>query len=225
MKHLSRWQIIGLFLGVGCVMNVFAARPFVVDDAGTVSAGTFEFEMAADYWTSKLGPSIVFKHGVTERMDIGVTIGYCQLPDEERGISAACLGLKFALIPDLLTASMGAHFGSSNYSAFALLTKSLGPVEIDANFGFEATLDEGNHVDLRYGLAAVVPIQRVALGAECMGTHEAFDWWLVGGRFSITDWFTIDCGLGGDFQTEIDWNVTTGIWINFPLTQSTDKGE
>jgi hypothetical protein len=206
--------------GSALMVQTFAARPFVVDDAGTVEPGKFEFELAADYWQDKLSPSTVFKHGVTERMDIGICLGYCQAPYHEQGISAAGLGLKFALVPDLLTASFGAEFGSANYTTLALLTKQVGPVELDANLGFEATVDHQNDVDLRYGVAAVVPIKRFAFGAEFMGTQEIFDWWQVGGRFSITEWFTIDCGLGGDFQADVDWNISTGIWIGFPITRS-----
>jgi hypothetical protein len=220
----------GLYLGAVCFAlgsagtPAFAARPFVTDDSGTVEAGTFELETAWDYWKARAAASLSFKHGVTERMDIGVGIGYVSAPQEERAFDTADLGLKFALIPDLFSASFSAGFASQTYSLNAILSKSFGPLTCDANLGYEAITDTDD-AELTFGLAGVYNHGRLGVGVEIGGTHEGLSWWQVGARFQIREWLQIDAGLGGDSATDPDLTATTGLWFGFPLFAGPGKGE
>jgi hypothetical protein len=74
----------------------------VTDDAGTVAPETFELETGVDFWKDAATGCIGLKHGVTNRMDLGFGFGYSPQPEDERGFSGAELGLKFAIVPELL---------------------------------------------------------------------------------------------------------------------------
>jgi hypothetical protein len=56
--------------------SALAARPFETDDAGTVAPGTFESEFGSESWKDDAAFGIGLKHGLTERMDLGVSMGY-----------------------------------------------------------------------------------------------------------------------------------------------------
>ncbi len=202
----------------------FAARPFNTDDAGTVETGKFELETACNYWEKETELGASFKHGITERMDIGVCVGYCMLPTEDRKFTGESIGLKFALIPELLSVSFTSEFGNKSYITNFIMSKSFGPISIDANIGYQAQADI-NDADLTYGLVAVYEVGRFGIGAEVCGTHETINWWQVGSRFQIVEWLQFDIGLGGDFKKEPDFTATTGLWFTFPLPKQPKTGE
>lgn len=76
----------------------FAARPYHTDDPGTTELGKFELELSNDYWSNASTPGLVFKHGLTDRMELDIPIGYTLLPSDERAVSPLQLYAKFAII-------------------------------------------------------------------------------------------------------------------------------
>ncbi len=194
---------------------VFAFRPFITDDAGTVLPSTFELEASADYWHDKAAFGLGLKHGVTERMDIGVAFGRCMLPEDESGYDPAELSLKFNFITDRLSASFSGSFGDPCYSALLIYSQPIALFSLHANLGYSAVgaLDEGL---LTYALAVVAQIDRFSFGPEFGGTHHSVDWWQVGTQITITDWCAADVALGGNFTTESELNAATGLFFAFP---------
>ncbi len=206
------------------VVPVFAARPFTTDDAGTVETDKFELETAYNYWNGKAAAIMSFKHGITERMDIGIGQEYCILPEDQRAFSGANIGLKFALVPDLFSTSFGSTLGSNTYNVNAILSKSLSPVSFDANLGYQIAADT-NNADLSYGFAAVYEYKQLCMGVEIGGTREGLIWWQSGIRFLILEWVQIDAGLGGNYQKSPYITATTGLWFTFPLTNNVLEGK
>jgi hypothetical protein len=133
------------------VLPSYAARPFVTDDAGTVALETFELETGVDFWKDAATGCNGLKHGVTDRMDLGFGFGYSPQPEDERGFSGAELGLKFAIVPELLAVTAAGSFGSSTFAINGILSKAFGPVSFDGNLGMEAQAD-GNDADLTYAV-------------------------------------------------------------------------
>jgi len=211
-------QRIMTILPIMCLLSAttHAYRPFITDDAGTVTPVTFELETAADYWRKDASAGVCFKHGVTERMDIGIAFGRCVLPKDEKGYDPAELLLKFSLIPDRLSASFGGSFGSNCYSLNAIFSQPVSAVlELYANAGFssESTLEDAFGT---FSIATVFPLDRFSFGIECGGSGESFDWWQLGGRFALTDAIAIDAGIGSSIDDELSWNATTGLFFAFP---------
>lgn len=195
----------------------FGFRPFITDDAGTVPPVTFELETAVDYWNDRATFGLSFKHGITERMDIGIAFGRCVLPQDESGYDPAELLLKFSLTPDQLAASFSGSFGNGCYSANVIYSQKLSLFEIDANFGFstESTPSDGFFT---YALATILPVNQFSFGIEGGGTQASFDWWQTGVRYAFTPSIAIDAALGGTFSSERDLSASTGIFIAFPFS-------
>ena len=193
----------------------FAFRPFITDDAGTVVPSTFELETSADYWHDKAAFGLCLKHGVTQRMDIGVSFGKCMLPEDASGYDPAELSIKFNFIPDRLSASFGGSFGDPCYSALLIYSQPIALFSLHANLGYSA-IGADKEGFLTYALAWIAEIGRCAFGPEFGGTHESVDWWQAGCQVGITDWCAVDVALGGNFKRDIDWNAATGLFFAFP---------
>lgn len=220
-KITKNRPIIVLLVIMIAATELFAFRPFITDDAGTVPPVTFELETAADYWQNQAYFGLCFKHGVTERMDIGIAFRRCTLPEHEKGYDPAEFLMKFGLIPDYLSASFSGSFSDPCYNAMLIYSQPISFFSIHANLGYSATgpTTEGF---VTYDLAGIIEIQRFSTGAEFGGTHESLNWWQLGVRFAITEWFAADAAFGGDFEKEINFNAATGLFFAFPLPESGD---
>jgi hypothetical protein len=211
------------FLGFSIVIQfsstrVMAARPFVTDDPGTVELGRFELEVAPDYWKDKSTIELCFKHGLTERMEIGIVMGRCALPRNERGYQDAELGFKFALIPDLLAASFTGMFNNPEYGFALILGKTSGIFTVNANLGCAMTSGTDD-AEVMYGLSGIATFGRFETGVEIDGARESLNWWQIGAKCFVTDWCSIDAGIGGDFKDDVTMNATTGLWFAFPSSK------
>jgi hypothetical protein len=193
----------------------FAARPFLTDDPGINETGKFEFMAACDFWNDRATPGIQLRHGITERMDLGINLGYCILPNDEKHFSCADINMKFSIIPDLFTAGFSGSFEKAAYYTYGIFGKAFGPITVNANLGYSAAA-ETNEGDFDYFLSVYYENEYFGIGPELGGTQEGLNLWAFGGRWHFTDWFTYDIGIQGDYKDPICFNVTTGIDIVFP---------
>jgi hypothetical protein len=198
-----------------CVGLLYSARPFATDDAGTVEQGLHELEFGFDVWSEEAAFGLGLKHGLTSRMDLGVGLGYVIVPEESDGFENAELNVKFALIPEIFSASLAGTFGDAAYTITGIVTQGLGPLEIDGNIGYETTgiADEAGTVV--YGLAVFLDVGSVALGAEGAGDKDGLQYWLIGGRYAVMEGFAIDAGIVGSFEEDADMNATAGVHYEF----------
>lgn len=200
----------------------FAARPYITDDPGINEPGKFEFMAACDFWDKKAVPSLQLRHGITDRMDFGVNVGYILLPNKEKNANSADINLKYVIIPNLFTATFTGSFGDPGYTFNAVLGKSFGSLSINANIGYSAQTN-AKDVDVPFYLAVIFEQDNFALGPEIGGDQEGLNWWQIGGRMYFTDWLHWDIGVGGDFKTLSGYNATSGIDIVFPIKKEIEK--
>jgi hypothetical protein len=195
--------------------GLYGARPFTTDDAGTVAQGIHELELGVDFLSEEVTPGLSFKHGLTERMDLGVGVGYTLAPEENVGFGNAELGLKFSVVPDLFAFSVIGSFGHEEYILNGIITRNLGPVEIDANFGYEtgSAVDEDDTVI--YALAAIFNAGPHAFGVEGAGDKDGLYSWLVGGRYTLLEGIAIDAGITGGFEEDAVITATAGLHCEF----------
>jgi hypothetical protein len=203
-----------------CVVMVWvsvleAARPFATDDAGIVESGGYELELGGDFWEDEAMLGLGFKHGLTDRMDIGVGFGYTIYPEQAEGISEAELGLKFALIPDLFAASFTGGLGTTAYSLNGIITYAFNSIEIDGNLGYEAIPIQGQEGTVFYCLAVILGMDKFVIGAEASGNKDGLDTWLAGGRYQIVDGFAVDLGFSGGFEQGAGNILTAGFHYEF----------
>jgi hypothetical protein len=203
--------------------SLFAARPYHTDDPGTTEQGKFELETAVDYWNNSALPGIVFKHGITEKMELDIPLGYVVSPADEKGVSPLALYAKFAIIPDMFAITFTGAFSERFYAVNGIFSKVFGNFRINANLGGTMVADS-NDADLTYNLSGTYTFfEKLETGAELCGTLEELNWWQIGAKYFFTDWFSLDAGIGGDFEKKINMNATTGLWFAFPIKK--DKGE
>lgn len=195
--------------------SLFAARPFITDDAGTVTPGGFELELGTDVWQDDAVMGLSFKHGLTNRMDVGVGFGYTMLPADAGGFENAEVVFKFAIIPDLFSASFITILGDLDYVLNGIVTHMFGTFEIDMNLGYETTGMEGIEGTFMYALAIIYAIDKFAVGAEIAGDQEDVQSWLAGVRFILSPGFAIDGGVIGNFHEGSDVIATFGIHYEF----------
>jgi hypothetical protein len=213
-----------IIVSAACLLAVFsagawAARPFSTDDAGTVEKGKFELEAGYEY-SDVLSGGVSglccpgFKHGVTEKMDIGIGFAYAFVPQAAEGLSPACLSLKFAVIQDLLAVSFAQEFGTAGFSLNSAWTRAFGPVEIDVNLGYSATAESDTPGSVTYGAAFIYGFEKFDAGCEFCGDKNGFRDWLAGARYRILDTLAADLGYGGNFAGSAV-KVTAGLHYEF----------
>ncbi|MEO0216835.1 MAG: hypothetical protein ABIL70_04045 [candidate division WOR-3 bacterium] len=185
-----------VFIMVGIIANLYGARPFGTDDAGTVSVGTYELELGYDLWEETGAFGLGFKHGLTEKMDIGIGFGFNVISEPKNSFVPAEFALKYSLVPDLFAASFTAEIGGSAYALNGILTRGFGPLELDVNLGY-TTGDSS----ITYAEALIYYAGSFAFGVESLGDKETRTW-LAGGRYTIKDGFLVDVGYMSDFKFE-----------------------
>ncbi len=198
-----------------CFSGLYGGRPFTTDDAGTVETGIHELEFGCDLWSENASFALGFKHGLTERMDLGVGFGYVVAPEENVGFVPAELGVKFALIPDVFSASLAGSFGDTAYVINGIVTQNFGPLELDGNFGYEATGTTDRVGTIIYALALILNAGPYAVGAESGGDKDGLQTWLIGGRYALFKGFAVDAGISGGFEEGTDMTATLGLHYEF----------
>jgi len=195
--------------------NSEAARPFATDDAGTVLAGGYELEAGYD-WGEKEGVfGVGFKHGLTEKMDIGVGFGYTIETEPENCITPAELFLKFALIPDLLAVSFAHEFGDSAYILNGIITKAFGPLEVSANVGYEATGGEEDGL-ATYALSLIFAAgERFDIGTEILGDEDDLQVLSFGMKYRLCEGFYVDTGYSRGLGENLEDITTIGLHWEF----------
>jgi hypothetical protein len=195
--------------------SVFAARPFMTDDAGTVDQHAYEAELSADSWKNRSDLAMSVKHGLTPSMDLGIGMGYCALPEETATTTPLEIGFKYALIPDKFALAVSTCTGHPEYAVNTVYSQPLGLIAMDANLGVE-TLGGSNHSVGTFGLAFSMDIGRFGVGLETVGTFKNETLWQIGGRYAITDWLVVDTGFYATFDDPGNPTFVTGLWTAFP---------
>lgn len=214
MKRINTIALCGL----GLCQVIWAARPFDTDDAGTVAPGTFEAELGSESWNDKGAFGLGLKHGLTERMDLGVSMGYSAWPEAERSFENAELSAKYSLVPELLSASFATPLGTSEYSLNGILSKGFGDLAVNLNLGGDFTGGE-RHAELSWGVNPNYAFGPLSLGAEVRGDQHAAQDWKFGGQLKPVEPFAIDLGIGSKIASDPDWRVTAGLWFAFPTLE------
>ncbi|MGB9721943.1 MAG: hypothetical protein ACPL28_10760 [bacterium] len=190
------------------IVPAFAARPFGTDDAGTVSPAGYELEIGYDFWKEMGAFGVGFKHGLTEKMDVGIGFGFNVLSEPKKSFMPSELCLKYAIVPDLFATSFTTEIGANAYNLNGIITRCFGALEVDANIGY-GTADS----TITYAGAIIYSMGNFTVGGEVSGDKENQDW-LVGGRYTIREGLMIDVGFTGDFEFE-EKLVTLGLHYEF----------
>ncbi len=213
-KHF--WYILLFGLIIIWTYKGEAARPFGTDDAGTVEKGGFELEAGYNWGEEEGTLELGFKHGVTERMDIGIGFGYNVETEPENNLTAAEISLKFSIVPDILAASFTHEFGGSSYDLNAAFTKIFGPLEFDANLGYSVVDVDAGEGMITYGLALILATgEKIDVGTEILGNEDDLQSLLVGLRYKIREGLNLDVGFSQGIGEDVENTATFGLHYEF----------
>jgi hypothetical protein len=178
---------------------VWAARPLLTDDAGTVERGKFQLETGFDFTRQdnldkESSPSLSLTYGMFERMDIGMGGAYLFAnPHEgkkENGLADTTLKLKYRFLDDrewgpafaisgmlkIPTAreSKGLGSGKTDFNINAIFTKNLSKsLALYLNLGFTFIGDHDTNHEFNYSLAGQFALSdKWALVGEIFGVNN-----------------------------------------------------
>jgi len=146
-----------------------AARPLATDDAGTMEKEKSETEWSFDYCQYRPNgtchsPGLAIKHGLTERLDLGLGFTHSTDKDSEGntvgwGMSPLDIGFKMALLkerqmlPDI-SVSTGFESGSADYSINLILSRTIKDISFHYNLGYNSSGEAMVNGSLPTSLAA-----------------------------------------------------------------------
>jgi hypothetical protein len=168
----------------------FGARPLCTDDAGVVEKGKYELETGYDMTSDEQAGNISFKHGITDRMDIGISLPLQVKPLEEDIFCPSGIGIKFMLVKDMVSFSFTNELGTSDYIINGIFSKELSFISVHFNLGYEYTGISGEKGEISYSGAFEFPVKKVDIVGEILNEEGI----LFGGRIHIKDCIALDTG-------------------------------
>lgn len=199
--------------------TVFAAYPLATDDAGIVRQGSYELEVGYDNCRDEnelvnQTCGISFKHGITGKMDIGLSVPFQVDPADEDRLGASALTLKFSLIEDMLAFSYSNETGEKDYFVNAIFTKEFSSAKVNLNAGYLSAGDETVKGVGAYGVSLEVPVKKFEAVGEAQGQEGGEGSCLAGLRYRVSDNFFVAAGFSRQFTRNTN-RGTAGFHLEF----------
>ncbi|MFA5779708.1 MAG: hypothetical protein WC947_06195 [Elusimicrobiota bacterium] len=184
---------------------LFAAHPLTTDDIGTVEIGKYELEVGYDnckdeniFRNHSCGLSL--KHGITEKMDIGISFPYQVEPKPAEPLGMTTLGFKFLLLKDIFALTVNNELGSSEYFLNGIFSREIQPVTVHANIGYAVSGDENTEGEIIYSSAIEYPLEKIDLVGEVVGEKIGLQNYLLGVRYKLADISSLNFAYGKGFK-------------------------
>lgn len=194
-----------------CFGSIFAARPFVTDDAGTVPAQQFQFESGLEIQDQNQSPAFAIKHGITPYFDLGMSLSSSTMPWKSDCNNGHNLMLKFALWPQHLALSTATDLQSGLTVWNGIASTAVAGMELHANLAAEM---DTSSTELDYGLLLRKTWKYFAVGGEVFGCSVEKPNVQIGMQWLPSEWANLDLGTVYGFDNKT-WQVNAGLSLNF----------
>lgn len=206
------------FILISFISYSFASRPLSTDDAGTVEMGKYELEFGYD--NCKLSDcskytnlTVSIKHGLTEKMDIGINLPYQIEPVYDEKFGSVTFGSKFGILKDILAITFSNVLGSYNYMFNSIFSANIGFINFNVNIGYNYNMNQDEKGKIAYALGLEHSLEKFDVVGEIFGT-EGSQYWLLGLRYNFVEKLFIDIGYNGNFR-DISNRITSGLHYEF----------
>ena len=167
---------------------LFAAHPLATDDIGVVDICKYELELGYDNCGGEdtlknHSCGVSLKHGLTEKMDIGVSFPYQVKPKLAEPLGTTTLGFKFALIKDIFSFTINNELGLREYSINCIVTREINPITVHLNVGYVASGDENVSGEIGYSSAVEYSLAKIDLVGEVIAEKIGLQNYLLGARY------------------------------------------
>jgi hypothetical protein len=201
------------------IVVAFAAHPLTTDDIGTVDVGKYELEAGYDNCKGEdvlrnHSCGISLKHGITEKMDIGISLPYQIEPKPEEPFGTTTLGFKFLLVKDILALTVNNELGSPEYFLNGIFSREIQPVTVHTNIGYAVSGDENTEGEIIYSSAFEYPLEKIDLVGEVVAEKIGLQNWLVGLRYKLGEVTSLNCAYGNGFRNT-DEKIAFGFHTEF----------
>lgn len=197
----------------------YTAYPLATDDAGTVKKDSYELE--AGYNNCKDENDLInkscgvsFKHGICEKMDIGLSFPYQVEPAVEEHLGKASVGFKFSLVKNILALAFSNELGEKDYFLNAIYTREFSSLKFNLNGGYLSTGDETVKGNGTFGFSVEFPWKSFDIIGEVQGQEGGTGNGLAGARYRLTDTFFIAVGVSKAFTSDEN-KLTAGFHFEF----------
>ncbi len=214
-----KYFLITIYISTIFVTKTFAARPLVTDDIGTVSATNFELETGYDICNNLTEASrhccaISLKHGITAKMDIGITLPYQLRPEVTEKLGATVVGTKFVIIDNFFSISLSNALGERKYTLNSIFSKNIGLTKIHVNAGYDATGNLEEKGEFCFACACEYCWERLGFVFETFGNSSIFENWTIGTKYSISDNIAFDIAYNSEYNNNENL-LTFGVHYEF----------
>ena len=200
--------------------GLFAAHPLTTDDVGIVDIGKYELEVGYDNVKEEdilrnHSCGVSFKHGITDKMDVGISLPYQIKPKLTEPLGTTTLGLEFLLIKDIFAFSINNELGSKEYFLNGIISKNIKPFDLHLNFGYEASGDEYIEGEMVYSAAVEYPLEKIDFVGEIVGRENEFENWLVGIRYKLGEITAVNFAYGNKDFSKNNEKIAFGFHTEF----------
>lgn len=213
-----------IFVVLFCLMSLtaaalFAAHPLTTDDAGTVEPGKYELEAGYDNLKEENilrnhSAGISLSHGLTEKVDMGVSFPYQIDPKISEPLGTATMGFKFLIVKDVFAFTVNNELGSTEYFVNGIFTRDIRPLTVHANVGYAASGDETVPGEIIYSSALEYPLSKIDLAGEIIGEKIGLQNWLLGVRYRFAAVSSVNFAYGTGFRNTGD-KIAFGLHTEF----------
>jgi hypothetical protein len=199
-------------------LSCFAARPLTTDDAFTVEQGKYELEFGYDKCLANESKESIFgfsfKHGITEKMDVGLSFQYQIEPIVNEKFSCLSICGKFQIIKDMVSFVVSNELGSSSYFLNGIFSYEFAFFVSHFNIGYNASGSKEEEGKISYSFAFEKSIEKFDIVFEFLCDKIGIQNYLVGLRYNFFKNFLIDAAYSNKFK-EKEEKITIGFHYEF----------
>jgi len=215
---------------------LYAGRPLTTDDSETVEKGKFELEIGYD-WIKNIDKTksqeigLSLKGGVTDWMDLGISLPYC-IKEADQDVNEwgkLEIGAKFSLLKEkentpglafTVSGTVSPDEGDKRYGLNLILSKNFEKLTTHLNLGIYSlkTVDKNENILTYSGAIEYSIAEKLNFVGEIVGESNEVSPFeiLIGINYAFSENFTYDIGISFGLNDDTpDWRITTGITLNW----------